>query len=334
MDETHTPKPGDDMSEDKSKIPSQSPPDAEPRPGNQPPAPVPTSEEKAKIGFEMRTIRLLLEDILPVRLINDAEKKAHRYETILASIPVVGLVEPLVVYPQKGQPGKYMLLNGHMRYYAMKELGITFAYCIIARDDESFTYNARISRLPAIQEHKMIMRAVNSGASLERIAAALNISPRLVQASMKLLNGIHDEAVELLKDKPISPQALRLMKKVTGERQIDMARLMIDANNFHAGYVEGLVLGTLKEKLVQADLPKKKKGMTAEAIAKMVQEMETLESGMKAITENYNENMFTLQTAHTYIKALLKNLRVAKYLKAKHTEINTEFQNIAAAEAV
>jgi thymidylate synthase len=184
----------------------------------------------------MRTIRLLLEDILPVRLINDAEKKAHRYETILASIPVVGLVEPLVVYPQKGQPGKYMLLNGHMRYYAMKELGISFADCIIALDDESFTYNARISRLPAIQEHKMITRAVNSGASLERIAAALNISPRLVQASMKLLNGIHDEAVELLKDKPISPQALRLLKKVTVERQIEIARLMIDANNFHAGY--------------------------------------------------------------------------------------------------
>ena len=297
-------------------------------------SPTPVGEGQAKIGFEMRTLRLLLENILPVRQINDAEKKANRYETILASIPVVGLVEPLVVYPQKGQPGKYMLLNGHMRYYAMNELGITFADCIIARDDEGFTYNARISRLPAIQEHKMITRAVKSGASLERIAAALNISPRLVQASMNLLNGINDEAVDLLKDKPISPQALRLMKKVTGERQIEMARMMIDANNFHAGYAEGLVLGTRKDQLVSADLPKRKKGMTAEAIAKMVQEMETLESGMKAITENYNENMFTLQTAHTYIKALLKNLRVAKYLKAKHAEISMEFQNMAAAAGV
>jgi hypothetical protein len=74
--------------------------------------------------------------------------------------------------------------------------------------------------------------------------------------------------------------------------------------------------------------------MSAESIAKMEQEMETLESGMKAISENYKENMFTLQTAHTYIKALLKNTRVAKYLKAKHAEISTEFQNIAAAEAV
>ena len=34
------------------------------------------------------------------------------------------------------------------------------------------------------------------------------------------------------------------------------------------------------------DQPKKKKGMTAESIAKMEQEMVMLESGMKAITES------------------------------------------------
>jgi ParB/RepB/Spo0J family partition protein len=286
----------------------------------------------AKIGFAMKKIRLPLENILPVRQITEAQKKANRYETILASLKVVGLVEPLVVFPQKGQPGKYMLVNGHMRYYAMKELGMTSADCIIANDDEGFTYNARISRLPAIQEHKMITRAVKNGASLERIAAALNISPRLVQASMNLLNGINDEAVDLLKDKPISPKALRMMRKVAGERQVEIARLMIDANNYHAGYAEGLVLGTCKELLVAADQPKKKKGMTAESIARMEQEMVTLESGMKAITENYKENMFTLQTAQTYIKALLKNTRVTKYLMAKHAEIATEFQNMTAAE--
>lgn len=233
------------MSEDKSKTPFQ-------------PLPVPTSDGKAKIGFQMRIIRLALEDILPVRQIDDAQKKANRYEIILASIKTEGLVEPLVVFPQKGQPGKYMLVNGHMRYYAMKELELSFADCLIAIDDESFTYNARVSRLPAIQEHKMITRAVKNGASLERIAAALNISPVAVKATMNLLNGINEEAVDLLKDKHISPQALRMMKKVTSERQVAIARMMIEADNYHAGYVEGLVLGTRKDLLVAANLPKKK----------------------------------------------------------------------------
>jgi hypothetical protein len=44
--------------------------------------------------------------------------------------------------------------------------------------------------------------------------------------------------------------------------------------------------------------------------------------------------MFTLQTAHTYVKTLLKNSRVAKYLKGRHAEISTEFENLAAAETV
>jgi ParB/RepB/Spo0J family partition protein len=321
MDQINTPNPGDNMNQDKPDMPSQ-------------PSPVPPSDGKTKIGFQMQIIRLLLENILPVRQIDDGHKKANRYEVIMASIKAVGLVEPLVVFPLKGQPGKYTLVNGHMRYHAMKELEWTSADCLIANDDEGFTYNARISRLPAIQEHKMIMKAVKNGANLERIAAALNISPRHVQASMSLLIGICDEAVDLLKDKLISPQALKLIKKVTDERQVDIARMLIEANNYHTGYVEGLVLVTNKDLLVAANLPKKKKGMSAEAIAKMEQEMETLESGMKAITENYKENMFTLQTAQTYIKALLKNTRVAKYLKTKHAEISTEFENLAAVETV
>ncbi len=127
-----------------------------------------------KIGFEMRTIRLALEDISPMRQIKDLHKGVLRYKKILASIKEVGLVEPLVVYPQKDAPGKFLLKNGHLRYVALKELGQTTADCIIATDDECYTYNARISRLPPIQEHRMIVKAVNDGVSLERVAAALN----------------------------------------------------------------------------------------------------------------------------------------------------------------
>jgi len=76
-----------------------------------------------KIGFEMRKIRLALEDISPMRQIKDLHKGVLRYKKILASIKEVGLVEPLVVYPQKDAPGKYLLKNGHLRYVALKELG-------------------------------------------------------------------------------------------------------------------------------------------------------------------------------------------------------------------
>ena len=324
--------------------PESAQPSAEPRPGTEPrSANSPTTEgerqahtdgAKAKLGFEMETFQVRLENILPVRQITEIQKRAGRYDVIVTTLRTVGLVEPLVVYPQKGQPGNYILLNGHMRYLAMKELGMTTAICLIATDDEGFTYNARINRLTAIQEHKMITRAVNNGASRERIAIVLNIRATEVVATLNLLKGIHEKAVELLKDKPISAQALRMFIKVNGERQIEIAHLLIDANNYCIGYVEGMVMVTRKEQLAKTDEPPRKKGMTAEAIAKMAQETEAMEAGMKDITKNFRDNIFSLQTAKTYINALLKNALVNRYLKAKHSEIHTELKAIAAAETL
>src|SRR5580698_11489158 len=138
----------------------------------------------AKIGFEMRKIRLSLTVILPVRQVKDPQKNVRRYKTIRESIKEVGLVEPLMVHPQKDKSGTYLLVDGHLRYFALKELGETEADCIIANDDESYTYNARISRMAPIQEHKMILRAVQQGkVKPERIAAALNMHLSYVQNS-------------------------------------------------------------------------------------------------------------------------------------------------------
>jgi len=141
-----------------------------------------------------------------------------------------------------------------------KDLGETEAECIIAIDDECFTYNARVNRMNPIAEHKMIMKAVQAGVRPERIAATLNLPVGDVKSCMKLLDGINEEAVgfseivravkhssslammhsasvsprssKLLKDKVISPNAIRLLKKVTGVRQIEIAELMVMENPF------------------------------------------------------------------------------------------------------
>ena len=86
---------------------------------------------KLKVCFEMRKIRLPLSDILPVRQIKDPQRNIRRYRTILASIKEVGLVEPLMVFPQKNSGGKYLLLDGHLRLFALKELGETETDCIM-----------------------------------------------------------------------------------------------------------------------------------------------------------------------------------------------------------
>jgi hypothetical protein len=289
----------------------------------------------AKIGFEMKKFRLSLENILPIRQVKDPEKTIRRYKTILAAIKEMGLVEPLMVYPQKGKNGKYILVDGHLRLLALKELGETSADCIIAKDDESFTYNARISRLAPIQEHKMIMRAVNQGVKPERIAAALNLPLRVVRAYMNLLDGIHEEAVDLLKDKNIVPRTIYLLRRVTGVRQVEIAELMTSTNNFSAAYAQALILAKPTEQLVNSEDSKKKKGvLTPAEAAQMEREMDSLGKEIKEVEKTYGENTLTLTVARGFVRKLLDNAKVVRFLSAHYSEYFSEFEAIIARESL
>jgi hypothetical protein len=287
-----------------------------------------------RIGFQMRTIQVLLGDILPVRQIKDPQKTVCRYKAIVVSVSEVGLIEPLVVYPQKDAPGKYLLLDGHLRLCALKELGHDRAECLIANDDECFTYNARVSRVSPIQEHRMIHKAVEMGVKPERISAALNLPVRVVKAYLNLLVGLHPEAVDLLKDKNLSPRSLRMLRKVTGVRQIEIAELMVAANNYSAGYVDALILGTHKEQLVTPEKPKKRKGLSPEDIARMEEQSLILERDLKSIEASYGQNVLILTVVRSYVRKLLSNAAVGQFLQANYSDILGELSAIVEAESL
>jgi ParB-like chromosome segregation protein Spo0J len=284
-----------------------------------------------KPSFDPRGIVLPLEKLLPVRQIKDGEKNLITFRTILASLRAVGLLEPLVVHPQKGSD-LYTLLDGNLRYYALKELGKQEAQCIVANDDECYTYNHHVNRLAPIQAHKMIMRAVKNGVAPERIAEALNVSLQLVESNMNLLVGIHPDVVELLKDKQIPASVFYVLKKVKPLRQIEIAELMTSANNFTRGYAQALLTGTLKEDLVNPDEPKKAKGMTPEELARLEQEMAIVSRDFKAIEATYGETVLDLTLARNYVASLLGNAKVSRFLVSRHNDYFVEFQKLVAAD--
>jgi RepB plasmid partitioning protein len=61
--------------------------------------------------------------------------------------------------------------------------------CLIANDDEGFTYNKRVSRLATIQEHYMIVKAIERGVSEEKLARALNVDIKQIKTNRTLLDG-------------------------------------------------------------------------------------------------------------------------------------------------
>ena len=288
--------------------------------------------DDVKIGFKLQKIQVPLVDLLPLRPIKDPSL-IRRYKTIFVSIKEVGLIEPLMVFPQP--EGKYLILDGHIRWHVLRELGQTEADCIVACDDECFTYNARVSRITPIQEHRMIVKAVNQGVKPERIAAALNIPVRVVKAFMNLLEGINAEVADLLKDKNISPRNLKLLRRVNEVRQLEIAELMVDADNYSSAYVEAMILGTPPDQLTKvAPVKKRKKGFSPENIARLESEMAMLERDFKAMEAGYGQNVLHLTLASAYIRKLLENINVVAALKAGHAEILAEFQKISALEAL
>lgn len=187
-----------------------------------------------KAAFAFDGLTLPLTSILPIRTVKHSDHAFGKFRAIVASIKEVGVIEPLVVYPQRGGKGTYVLLDGHLRLRALQELEKTEVFCILATTDDAFSYNHQINRISIIQEHKMILRAIERGVTPEQIAKALAVDVAKIIAGMNLLDGIHPDAVELLKDKPISAFALQLLRKAKPTRQIDMAHLMVSGNNFIA----------------------------------------------------------------------------------------------------
>ena len=181
-------------------------------------------------------VSLPLSDILPMRRVPDSTKQTARYKRIVASIDEVGIVEPLVVARRGKDEGPYMLVDGHLRHAALLDLGTSEAPCLIADDDEAFTYNKRVNRLATIQEHYMIVKAIERGVSEGKLAKALNVDIKRIKTKRTLLDGVCPEVADMLKDKSVDAEVFSLLRKMKAMRQIEAVELMSAMNNFTARY--------------------------------------------------------------------------------------------------
>jgi hypothetical protein len=287
--------------------------------------------DTVQMAFDPKGKMVPITRILPVRTVRPETRRGQQYLRLFASIRELGVIEPLMVYPQESPGGterRYTLLDGHFRLDVLKELGRTEAFCLIANDDEAFTYNHKINRMAPIQEHFMILRALENGVTEERIAATLSVDVKAIRIKRDLLAGICPEAVALLKDRKITANGLREIKRAVSMRQIEMAELMVAANNFSTDYAMCLIAATPKKDLVETDKNKVLPGMKPEDIARMEREMELLGRDFLMIEESHGKNTLNLVLAVAYLRKLLDNANVVKYLLQRYPDILSEFQKL------
>lgn len=286
-------------------------------------------QAKIRAGFDSETVDLKIDQIILIKIVTPAARKSQKYKQIFASIREVGIIEPPVISRDPQSRGRYILLDGHMRVDALKELGETEVTCLISTDDEAFTYNKHVNRLSTVQEHRMILRAIERGVPEEKIAAALNIDARSIVAKRDLLKGICEEAAELLKDKMVPIATFPVLKRMKAFRQIEAATLMNDAGLYSKSYADALFAATPKDQLVNPEKPKKVKGLDEDQMARMESEMESLQREYRLIEENYGKDVLYLTLAKGYLGSLLSNAKVVRYLAQHNPDILSQFQKIA-----
>jgi ParB-like chromosome segregation protein Spo0J len=276
------------------------------------------------LGFEETSLQISLGDILPLRIISERVKSSSKYAQIKASISEVGIIEAPVVIRSSTIKNKFTILDGHLRVEILREQGATDIVCLIATEEEAFSYNKRVSRIATIQEHRMILNAVKKGVSEERLAKALNINIASLRLKQKLLHGICPEVVTLLADKHVPVTVFSELRRLKPVRQIEAAQLMIAMNNFSQSYCRSIVAATTEELLVS---PRAKiSGLSDQKLKIMKQESANLEREFRSIEMTYSSDHLDLNLSMGYIARLLGNVRVVTYLAQHYPDIFEEFR--------
>ncbi len=280
------------------------------------------------LGFIPDPLTLPLDRILPSRKTPEGLHTSRKFKQIMASMEAVGLIEPLSVGKADKVTGQHVLLDGHMRLLALQQLGYADAPCLVATDDESYTYNNRINRISSIQEHHMLRRAVERGVTPDRLAKALNVDVSHIHKKVNLLDGICPEAVEMLKDLHFAANLGSVLRKMKPTRQVECIELMLTANNMTVAYAEALLAATPSPLLVGETKPRKLRGVTADQMAKMEREMGNLQGQLKLVEKSYGQDVLLLVLARGYLAKLIDNKAVYRFLSQRQPDVLAEFENI------
>lgn len=281
------------------------------------------------LGFDMETCQVSLDCLLPSKKVVNGTMSTRKYKQVVSSISEIGLIEPLSVIPADSDRSEYLLLDGHLRVLALKELGMESAPCLIAKDDETFSYNHRINRLSTVQEHYMLRRAIDRGVSRERLARAFNVNLSAINRRVNLLEGICTEAIDLLQDKQFTPDVTRILRNMKGARQVEAVELMVSSNTITVAHAEALLKATPPELRTDFRPLERDRSSSIEQLVKLEKEMSQVQTQYKDAEQNYGSDLLNLVVAKGYLTKLLVNDAVKSYILRHEPEILEQFELVA-----
>ncbi|EKA6689956.1 chromosome partitioning protein ParB, partial [Salmonella enterica] len=237
------------------------------------------------------------------------------------------LVEPILVYFDKKE-NEIRILDGHLRIEAMKELGIEKAACIISTLDDTFTPNKHVNHMNAIQEHKMIKKALTK-VSIEKLSAVLGISVDNITEKTNFLTGIDPIVISLLSDKPIPRTTFTILRKMKPIRQIEVVESMIGFDNYSRGLAVSMLDNTPEHLLVKKPKQPIKSNKAKKAMLRLEREMTVTKEETSKIKHEYGSNTLKFSIARSYIDSLLSSPKILHWFLENEPQYLTELKKIS-----
>jgi ParB/RepB/Spo0J family partition protein len=264
--------------------------------------------------------------IAKLRPLRDRKVTKREYDRIMASIKTVGLVEPLVVFPENGD---YLILDGVQRYRALTELGIEVVPCIMGKQREAFTGNRMVNRVSPLQEHRMIEKALDE-VDENVIAAALGISSLHHRMKKSLLKQLHADVASAYDANKLTRACARELTHVTPPRQKEILQAMEGYKDFSINFARALVVKTppqQRETRGRKHTPWNKAAHRKNGLLKKLAEAEQKHDFYSQLYKQYTIDLLRLAI---YARALLTNTRLRVYLEQHHPAIVSRFEAIIA----
>src|SRR5262249_33512570 len=148
----------------------------------------------------------------------------------------------------------------------------------------------------------------------EKLAKALDVNVAAIKRKRVLLDGVCEEVVEVLRDRPsVTPAVFETLRKMKPIRQIEAAELMTASPNFTVNYAKAMLAATKQYDLVHPERPKRVGGINVEQMARMEREMEAVQRDFKAVEASYGDDVLQLVIASGYLAKLIANTEIARY---------------------
>jgi len=265
-----------------------------------------------------------IELLVPLRE-RDINLKTHRgFNKILSTIKTVGLVEPLSVYKENG---KYIILDGFLRFKAFQLLDVKTVPCMCYRDKESYTFNRMVNKLSPSQESRMLRNSLRT-LDEKTIISVFGIKSLKNRLGMNIFPELHPKVLKALDKELMSKHCAIELTYVSQERQLEILSEMDKSNDYSISLCRAMLIKTPPQQRNPNKVHKKAWRPDSHKRQELVSKLEAIGKRYDFYTTLYRQYSTDLLRLSVYVRKLITNEQMRAFIARVAPDILERFNSI------